>query len=147
VTQSLELQVVQGLLGLLLAATTAGIGYVAPRVKRWLSAHSTAQVAGVAGKVIDGLSTIAEAVVQDFNQRVVLDAKKQGTWTPQLAASVKADALVAVRDQGAQLVALGQSVVGNMDGLIASLVEQVVGRQKMWTTQSSVLRAVTPQTA
>lgn len=123
---ALETQVVQALLGLLMAGTTVAIGYIAPRAKRWVSTHATAKAADVATSVIDGLSAIAETVVQDFNQRVVVDAKKAGTFTPALAASVKADAVRAVLDQGSSLVGLGRSVVGNVDALVASLVEQAV---------------------
>lgn len=128
--QGIELQIVQGVTGLLALAVTAAISYLSPRAKRWIGSHSTAQVAGVADKVMWSLSGIAEAVVQDFNQRVVGDAKAAGTWTPALAASVKADAVKAVMDQGSQLVKLGTSVVGNVESLVGSLVEQAVARGK-----------------
>ncbi len=122
----IETQVVQGLTGLLSLAVTAAIAYAAPRAKRWVTTHTTAKAAGVATTVIDGLSSIAQAVVADFDQRIVNDAKAVGTWTPALAASVKADAVKAIMDQGAHLVALGQSVVGNVEALVSSLVEQAV---------------------
>jgi len=135
----LESQIVQGAAGLLTLTVTLVITMLTGRAKRWISAHSSAKAADVATTVIDGLGSIAEAVVSDFNQRVVTQAKAAGTWTPALAASVKADAIRAVADQGGQLVALGQSVVGNMSGLVSSLVEGAVARSKYFSGQSMSL--------
>lgn len=123
---STEQQIVQALLGLLSVVVTAGLGYFAPRLKTIVAAHLNANTAQVANHVIDGLGKIAQAVVQDFNQRVVSDAKAQGVFNAQLAAAVKQDAVNAVKSQGAALLALGQGSIGDVDGLIGSLVEHAV---------------------
>jgi hypothetical protein len=120
---NLELQIVQGVLGLLSLLVSAGVTYFAPKLKALF--HSA-----TANRVIDGLSSIAESVVQDLNQRVVADAKANGVWTPELAQAIKADAVQAVKDQGAALVKLGQDVLGDVDGLISTLVEHAVAKAK-----------------
>lgn len=135
----IENQIVQAVTGLLAASVTAAIAYVSPRAKRWIATHTTAKAAGVAMTVIDGISTIADGVVADFNQRVVADAKAAGTWSPALAASVKQDAVKAVLSQGAYLVTLGQNVVGDMEGLVSSKIEQAVYKQPV------SVKAVVPQ--
>jgi 3-dehydroquinate synthetase len=126
----LETQVVQYLTGLLALIVSGVLTYLARNLKAFINSHTTAKNAAVANTVIDGLSSIAEAVVQDFNQRVVADAKKNGVFTPQLAQSVKEDAVAAVKSQGASLVALGSGVIGDVDGLIRSLVEKAVANSK-----------------
>jgi len=124
--KQIELQVVQAILGLLAAGATWAVSYLTPRAKAWLDAHIGERNATVANLVVDGLGKIASHVVQDFNQRIVSDAKSNGAWTPQLAASVKADAVRSVLDQGSSLIEVGQSAVGNMQGLVGALVEQAV---------------------
>lgn len=127
--QTVELQIVQGLLALFLAFVTAGIGYVTPHVKAWFQAHMSATYATMATNAFTGLGQIAENVVQDFNQRVVTDAKANGMWTPALAASVKKDAVAAVKDQGAALYKLVGNL-GNADAMVEALVEQSVAKHK-----------------
>lgn len=127
-TSGLESQVVQALAGLLTAVVTAGVAYLAPKIKGWLAAHTASQTSAMASKVIDGLASIADSVVANFNQQVVVTAKVNGTWTPALAAQIKAEAVKAVQSQGAALVALGQTTVGDVQGLIGSLVEHAVLR-------------------
>ncbi|GEO26687.1 hypothetical protein AAC03nite_24720 [Alicyclobacillus acidoterrestris] len=125
---SVEAQVVNGLAGILSLVTSAGIAYVVPRVKKAIDAHVSDKTASVVNSVIDGLANIAQAVVQEFNQKIVVDAKNVGTWTPQLAQSVKADAVTAVKDQGAALVQLGQQVGVDVESLIDSLIESAVSQ-------------------
>lgn len=134
--QNVELQIVQGLLGLLSLAVTAGIPYVSPKLKRFIDARLTANQATVAINVIDGLSNIAEAVVQDFNQKVVASAKQYGTFTPALAASVKQDAIQAVVDQGAGLIALGGEAIGDVQKLVSSLIEKAVAQYKLMSSNA-----------
>jgi 3-dehydroquinate synthetase len=127
---SMEAQIVQYLTGLLALVVSGLLTYLARNLKAFVNSHTTAKNAAIANTVIDGLSAITEAVVQDFNQRVVADAKKNGVFTPQLAQSVKEDAVAAVKSQGASLVALGSGVIGDVDGLISSLVEKAVANSK-----------------
>lgn len=108
---SVEAHVVSGLAGLLSLVVSAGIAYVVPRVKQAVDAHVNDKTASVVNLVIDGLANIAQAVVQDFNQKIVANAKNAGTWTPQLAQGVKADAIAAVKAQGATLVQLDRKSV------------------------------------
>ncbi len=112
-----------------------GLGYgviiLAPRAKHWFSAHTSAKVANVADSVITSLQSIAHTVVANLNQTVVNDAKSAGTFTPALAASVKADAVKAVLSQGSQLVALGKNVVGDIESLVPGLIESAVAASKL----------------
>lgn len=116
----------------LLAVYAVGYGVIilAPRAKHWFSAHTSAKVANVADSVITSLQSIATTVVADLNQRIVNDAKAAGTFTPALAASVKADAVKAVLSQGSQLVALGKNVVGDIESLVPGWIEQAVEANK-----------------
>lgn len=117
----LEQQIVNGLLGLLSLGVTAALAYFTPKAKALF--HSN-----VANRVIDGLSKIVQAVVQDFNQRVVTEAKATGVFNTQLAEAVKRDAVAAVKSQGASLLALGQGSIGDVDALIESLIEHAVAQ-------------------
>jgi hypothetical protein len=123
---TIEAQITNAFVGLLTIVVTVAISYLVPRAKAALDAHLSAKTATVANTVIDGLGTISQAVVQDFNQRIVADAKAAGTWTDELGQSVKEDALAAVKSQGAALVSLGRSVGVEVAALIDSLVEQAV---------------------
>ena len=127
----IQTQVVQDLAGLLAATLTAGVAYLSVKAKAWLHAHTNAQVATTGTSVVDGLSKIVDSVVQDFNSTVVNDAKLNGTWTAAMGAQVKQDAIAAVKSQGANLLALGQSTVGNVDSLIGSLIQQFVTKHKL----------------
>jgi hypothetical protein len=127
---SLETQFVQALGGLLYATATAGIAAVTPKIRLYLKSHTTAKTAAVAGDVLDGLSKIAESVVSDFNQRIVNDSKSKQAWTPQLAEQVKADAVAAVKDQGAPFIKLIDKSAGNVESLISTLIEQAVAKAK-----------------
>jgi len=137
--QQLEMQIVQALLGLLVAGVTAAVGVLLPKVQKFFTAHTGAAHATQANAIVSGLGSIAESVVQDFNQRIVTDAKKNGVWGAQLASSVKKDAVAAVLDQGANLVALGGKVLGNAEGLVSSLVEQAVGKFRVTTSVATTL--------
>ncbi|GMA64941.1 hypothetical protein NZD89_06035 [Alicyclobacillus fastidiosus] len=110
--QGLEIKIVEGLLDLLIIAVIIGLLYSRPQIKKIVDAHLSAQQAAVANNVIDGLANIAEAVVQDFNQRIVASAKANGVFTPQLAQSVKQDAIQAVLSQGAGLISVGGEARG-----------------------------------
>ena len=125
-----EAQIVQGLAGLLVAVVTALVSAAVPKLKVWLNNHLSAQQATVANDVLSGLASITQSVVQNFTQTVVSDAKAAGTWTPELMAQVKADAVKAVQSQGSALVALGNKVIGDVPALIGTLVEQAVAQQK-----------------
>jgi len=143
--QQLEMQIVQALLGLLVAGVTAAVGALVPRARTFFAAHTSAAHATQANAVIAGLGSIAESVVQDFNQRIVTDAKKNGVWGAQLASSVKRDAVAAVMDQGANLVALGGKVLGNAEGLVGVLVEQAVAKFHVTTPfVSTAIQSTSP---
>lgn len=118
----LETQVVQGLVGLVTLAASAGITYLSAHAKAWLTSHTSANVSAAANNVVDGLDKIAVNVVHDLNDRIIRDAQANGVLTPQLLAQVKADAVRSVMDQGSSLVALGATVVGNVPDLVAGLV-------------------------
>ena len=135
---TLESQIVQGLVGLLTAAVTAAVAYLAPKAKTWVQTHVAGTQAVVANTVIDGLSQIADSVVQNFNQQVVDNAKANGTWNAALGAQIKAEAVKAVQSQGSALVALGKTVVGDVQGLVGSLVEQAVANNKATASASKL---------
>lgn len=124
--ETVETQVVQALGGLLVLGVTTALGYLAPHAKAWFKAHTSAKVAATATQAIDGLSTIAQSVVADLNQRVVADAKTHGVWNAQLAQQVKYDAVQSVMSQGGALVALASKTVGNVQDLVSSLIEKAV---------------------
>ncbi|MCL6625303.1 hypothetical protein [Alicyclobacillus shizuokensis] len=130
----LELKILESLLSLMTLLIGVGISALAPRLKRIVSAHADGKQAQLASHVIDGLSTIAEAVVQEFNQKVVADAKKAGVFTPALAQSIKQDAVSAVISQAGPLAALGGQVIGDIPSLVSSLVEQAVAKHHIDTS-------------
>jgi hypothetical protein len=121
-----EMAILQALLAVFVTALTAGISYLTRQAKAYLSAHASGKAAEVATTVLDGLSQIATAVVQDYNQRVVSDAKTKGIWNAQFAEALKQEAVQAVMDQGAALVSLAKDNVGNVEALVAALVEKAV---------------------
>lgn len=124
--QSVELQILEGVVSLGTIVLGAAGTYLTTKVKKLVDSHLSAKNAEVANNVIDGLTSIADAVVQKFNQTVVSDAKTNGVFTPQLAQSVKKDAIAAVMTQGSALIQLGQGVIGDVQQLVASLIEQSV---------------------
>lgn len=126
----LETELVQALAGLMLAVITTGIGIITPKVKRFLETHTTAKTAAVAEGVFNGLTRIAESVVSDFNQRIVIDTKTKGAWTAELAEQIKADAVAAVKAQGSSFVSLAGKTAGDVESLISTLIEQAVSKAK-----------------
>ena len=131
ITMNLETQIVQDAMGLLSLVVTAGLAYFTPKLKTLIEHHTNAQRANVANSVINGLSNIATSVVKNFNQTVVESAKKSDGWTPLFALQVKQDAINAVKSQGAALIQLGNGVLGDVDNLVSSLVEQAVVNSKL----------------
>ncbi|SFI02154.1 MULTISPECIES: hypothetical protein [unclassified Bacillus (in: firmicutes)] len=127
---TLETQVVQALGGILCAAITTGIGVLTPRIKSYIQAHTDAKTATVVVDSLNTLNKITESVVADFTQRMVLDVKTKGGWTPELANQVKANAVSAIKEQGAQLIPLLEKEVGNVEKLIESTIEQAVLKSK-----------------
>lgn len=127
-TGSIELHILESLLSLLTVVIGSLISAFVPKIKKSVDAHLTAKQALIANHVINGLATISEAVVMDFNQRIVSDAKTNGVFTPQLAASVKKDAVAAVMSQSEALRSLGTSTLGDVESLIGSLIEQAVSQ-------------------
>jgi hypothetical protein len=126
----LELQVLDALLSLLVIVVGAVISIFVPKIKAVVDKHLTAKEAQIFNHVVDGLAVIANAVVQQFNQTVVHDAKAAGKFDAALAQKVKADAIDAVKKQGSTLIELGKSVVTDVDGLISSLIEEAVAHNK-----------------
>lgn len=143
---TLQTQIVQDLAGLLMAVVTAGMGYLGVKAKAWLHSHTNAQVAATGNSVIDGLSKIVDSVVQDFNQTIVNPAKSNGTWNASIGAQVKQDAIAAVKSQASNLLALGQSTLGNVDSMIGSLIEQFVAKHKLTVTPATPPTPITPAT-
>jgi hypothetical protein len=128
-TSSVELQILQAALSIIVLLVGGLISAFVPKLKKTIDTHLGLRQAAIAKHVVDGLAQIAEAVVSDFNQRVVADAKENGVFTPQLASSIKADAIEAVLQQGATLAQLGEDVLGDMRSLVSTLVEQAVLKQ------------------
>jgi len=126
VTGSIEVHILEILLSLLTAVIGSIISAFIPRLKQVIDTHLTVKQAAVAIHVVDALSTIAEAVVQDFNQRFVGEAKVNGVFSPLVAASVKKDAVAAVMSQSGALRQLGTTSLGDVEGLVGSLIEQAV---------------------
>lgn len=119
---SVAVQILQDVSSAAVLSIGSALTYVTTKVVPKYFHSKTAQNA------IDGLASISQSVVADFNQRVVADAKKNGVFTPQLAASVKQDAVKAVMSQGSNLVKLAQKSVGDVQQLVSSLIEQAVTR-------------------
>ncbi|MDD9147812.1 hypothetical protein OYT88_04515 [Sporolactobacillus sp. CQH2019] len=128
--QNIEVQIFTAILSLFVTGLGALIAAYEPKLKALIDKNLSAKQATVANTVIDGISSIAGTVVADFNQRIVADAKKNGIFTQQLAESVKADAVKAVTAQASSLIALGETVIGDVKSLIPQLVEQAVAAQK-----------------
>ncbi|AFK87690.1 hypothetical protein Tsac_2837 [Thermoanaerobacterium phage THSA-485A] len=139
----IELEVVQALLGLLVVVVGTAIVRGIPLLEAYLDKKIGTQQAEMANKVIDGLSTIVSAVVQQFNQTVVEDAKKEGKFDAALAAKVKADAINAVKAQGANLVALGKNCLGDVEKLIDNLIEQEVANNHLFNNTVNIQPATT----
>lgn len=131
---TVEAQILQDVSSAAVLAIGSAITYVTTKVVPKYIHSKTAQNA------IDGLASIAQSVVADFDQRVVADAKKNGAFTPQLAAAVKEDAIKAVMSQGANLVKLAQKSVGDVQQLVSSLIEQAV-------TQNHISNTAAPEPA
>ncbi|MCL6443640.1 MAG: hypothetical protein K6T83_09325 [Alicyclobacillus sp.] len=121
---SVELQILEDVLSAFGLAFGAAVTYVTSHiVPKYVKSKTAANA-------IDGLAAIAQSVVQDFNQRIVNDAKAQGVFNVQLAQKVKEDAVQAVLAQGANLAALAEKTVGDVQSLVESLVEQAVVKAK-----------------
>ncbi|WP_028983343.1 hypothetical protein [Sporolactobacillus terrae] len=128
--QDLGVQALTAVLSVLVVGIGALITAFVPKIKDAVDKHLGTSQANIANKVIDGLSTIAQTVVADFNQRVVADAKAKGVFTTELAASVKEDAVKAVIAQAPELIELGKSAIGDIEALIPQLIEQAVLKAK-----------------
>jgi hypothetical protein len=113
---TLETQLIQALSALVYIVAIAGITYVTPKIKKFLEVHTNAKTAAVASEGLDELSRIAEAVVTDFNSRLVNDVKAKQAWTPQLAEQIKSDAMASVKTQ--------------IEPLLSTLIEQAVSKSK-----------------
>lgn len=124
------MKILESALSLLTLLVGSAVTYLTSKSKKLVDSHLNNKQSALANNVISGLASIANAVVQEFNQKVVVDAKKNGVFTPQLALAVKEDAVLAVKSQGAALLKLGESVLGNMDALVSTLVEQAVVKNK-----------------
>ncbi|WP_062306526.1 hypothetical protein [Alicyclobacillus sendaiensis] len=121
---SVEVQILEDVLSAFGLAVGAALTYLTTKVvPKYI--HSQA-----AQNAIDGLASIAESVVAQFNQTIVADAKAKGVWNAALAAKVKQDAVKAVLSQGANLVKLAQKVVGDVPELVSTLIEQAVASKK-----------------
>ncbi|WP_206922725.1 hypothetical protein [Alicyclobacillus suci] len=135
---SVEVQILEDVISAFGLAIGGGITYLTTKVVPKYIHSKTAQNA------IDGLANIANAVVQQFNQTVVSDAKSAGVFNAQLAAQVKKDAVAAVMLQGSNLVALAQKSVGDVESLVGALVEQAVAGNKTLTTGTALVNAPAP---
>ncbi|WP_152540348.1 hypothetical protein [Sporolactobacillus terrae] len=128
--QDLGVQALTAVLSILVAGVGVLISAFVPKIKDAVDEHLGTAQANIANKVIDGLGSIAQTVVADFNQRVVADAKAKGIFTAELAASVKEDAVKAVIAQAPELIELGKSAIGDVEALIPQLIEQAVLKAK-----------------
>lgn len=123
-----ELQAVQALVGILAAALTAGIGYLATHAKASLQAHASAKYAEQGDHLIDALDKIAESTIQGLNQRVVADAQKNGLFTPELLQSVKQDAIDTIKASLPLVVSPVSQTIAGTDPLILSLVDKYMDK-------------------
>ena len=139
----IELPVLQGVLSVVTLAVGVALSIITPRIKALVDRHVEAKQAQLVNHVIDGLTAITEGVVNEFNQKVVNDAKLYGLFTPALKNAVRADAIAAVKAQAGPLLALGKSVIGDADALIGSLVEKAVVKFK--TTSQAQSETNTPE--
>jgi hypothetical protein len=130
IVQDLGVQVLTAVLSVLVAGVGAVVVSFMPKIKDAVDKHLSTSQADIANRVIDGLSSIAQTVVADFNQRVVSDAKAKGAFTSEFAASVKEEAVKAVIAQAPELIALGKSAIGDIECLIPQLIEQAVLKAK-----------------
>ena len=121
--QSQVLSYVSSLLGVVLIGA---ISYATPFVKKWITNHLPAQEAQVADSVLNNLGTIVKSVVGNFNVSVVNDLKATKLFTPEAAAIVKQDALTAIKSQGAHLIALGKTTVGDIESWIEAELQNAV---------------------
>lgn len=124
------MDIVRALVGILSVAVTSAISYFSMKLKNTVDAHLTHKQAIMFNDIVNGLGQIADMTVSDFNQRIVLDSKKQGLFTAALAKSVKQEALEAVKQQGTSLVHLAGTSISDVDQLVSTLIEQAVLRQK-----------------
>jgi len=138
---SVELQILQDLASAGVLAVGSAITYVTTKIVPKYIHSKTVQNA------IANLGSIVEATVSDFNQKVVDSAKKEGTFTDALAQSVKADALAAVKDQGAPLIKLLEGSIGNLDSFLSSLIEQSVASNKTIVSSVAIAQPVQQPTA
>lgn len=140
----MESQIINGLAGLLFLIVSAAVSYLVPKAEKLIDAHLNEKQANIANKVIDGLGTIAENTVKNFNQKVVNDAKEAGAFTPQLAESVKNDAVQAVKSQGASLLSLGKNVLGDTESLVNNIIESAVDKNHVDTPVQVTVKAQEP---
>jgi hypothetical protein len=129
--QTVEGQILQAITGLFMMGIVSGIGYLVPKTKQWMNAHTSAKTTLAANSAIDGLSKIAEATVHKLNQTIVTETKQHGVWNPQLAQQIKSDAVQSVMAQAGNLVALAEGSVGNVQDLVDTLVEQAVAKNRI----------------
>ena len=113
---SLESQLIQALSALVYIVAIAGITYVTPKIKRFLEVHIDAKNVPVVESTVDEISKVAESVVNDFNNRIVNDTKSRQAWNPQLAQTIKNDAIASVKTQ--------------IEPLLSTLIEQAVSKAK-----------------
>jgi hypothetical protein len=115
-TLSLESQLIQALSALVYIAAIAGITYVTPKIKRFLEVHIDVKNVPAVESTVDEISKLAENVVNDFNNRLVNDAKSKQAWNPQFAQIIKSDAISSLKTQ--------------MEPLLSTLIEQAVTKAK-----------------
>lgn len=125
--ETMILQNVMSILGVLLASC---ITYLTARAKRVIDSHLSRQQAEMANTVLNGLSAVANAVVNDFDQRIVQDTKNTGEWNTELGRTVKRDAISAVKTQAPALCNLGQTALGDIDQLIGTMIEDAIRKRK-----------------
>ncbi|QSO54026.1 hypothetical protein JZ785_09760 [Alicyclobacillus curvatus] len=125
-----ETQVLHDVLSLAVVVIGSLVSALAVRARTWIAHHMKAQTAATANTVVDALSKITNSVVQDFEANVVTSAKQNGIFTTDMAKQVKSDAMAAIRAQGGGLISLANSVLGDVDALISSQIEQAVLQRK-----------------
>jgi hypothetical protein len=113
---SLESQFIQALSALAYIVAIAGITYVTPKIKKFLEVHIDAKNVPAVDSALDEITKVAETVVTDFNTRIVNDAKSRQAWSPQLAQTIKNDAIASVKTQ--------------IEPLLSTLIEQAVSKAK-----------------
>lgn len=79
------------------------------------------------------VSGIVQRVVDELQQTTVDALKAKGEFTPEVAATIKAQAVAKVKAiLGEESIGLAKEVLGDLDALISALIESAINRAKQF---------------